>query len=244
MGEGTAGTVSPAGPWRGSAPVDRSLLRAPAEQVAPRLLGSLLLVDGPEGAVCVRVDEVEAYAGPGQDPGSHAHRGRTRRNATMFGPPGGLYVYFTYGMHWCANVVTHPGTDGSAGAVLLRAGEVVHGAEVARPRRAAARRDLDLARGPARLTQALAVTGDDDGTDLLDGTGRVHLLEGPGPVEVAAGPRVGVAGEGAATPWRWWDARSGAVSAYRAAQPRPRPATARSTAPSDGGAGDVPGGAT
>ena len=96
-------------------------------EVAPDLLGAHLSVTTPKGLVTVRLTEVEAYGGS-DDPGSHAYRGRTARNATMFGPPGRLYVYFSYGMHWCANLVT--GTDGNASAVLLRAGEVVAGSEV------------------------------------------------------------------------------------------------------------------
>ena len=115
--------------------------------------------------VAVRLTEVEAYAGEGEDPGSHAFRGLTPRNATMFAEPGLAYIYFTYGMHWCTNIVTGP--EGQASAVLLRAGEVVEGVEVARDRRPSARSDRDLARGPARLSVALRLTGDHDGSDLL-----------------------------------------------------------------------------
>ncbi len=238
------------------------LLEGRAEVVAPALLGCRLVVEGDDGRVVLRVSEVEAYAGVGEDPGSHAHKGLRPRNATMFGRPGLLYVYFTYGMHWCANVVVHPvagapGTldgpvdGGVAGAVLVRAGEVEEGACLARSRRPAAVRDADLARGPARLTRALGITGADDGTDLLDPAGRVRLLPAlRPPAEVRSGPRVGVSGEGAATPWRWWDARSPSVSAYRAAQPRARPSrTARPapgapSAPAAGDGGDAaPGGA-
>ena len=117
---------------------------------------------GPRGSgrVAVRLTEVEAYAGP-NDPGSHAFRGRTPRTEVMFGPPGHLYVYFTYGMHWCANIVCGP--DGEcASAVLLRAGEVVAGRRPRAPARraAAGRRDVDLARGPARLARALGLRGE------------------------------------------------------------------------------------
>jgi len=234
-----------------------ALLRGRAQDVAPRLLGCLLLTSSADGEVVLRVSEVEAYAGVGEDPGSHAHRGRRPRNGTMFGRPGLLYVYFTYGMHWCANVVAHPEVHGPhgagsvgvsepvAGAVLLRAGEVLVGGDLARRRRPTSARDRDLARGPARLTKALGISGVDDGADLLDPTSRVRLLSGPagpaGPAQVQSGPRVGVAGEGATTPWRWWDAGSGTVSAYRAAKPRTRsPRTARpvpapSAAPPSGG---------
>jgi DNA-3-methyladenine glycosylase len=144
----------------------RRVLSGHPTVAARRLLGACLVADSPEGHVALRLTEVEAYGGQGEDPGSHAFRGQTPRNATMFGPPGHLYVYFTYGMHWCANVVT--GTEGNASAVLLRAGEIVEGIDVARERRATARSDRDLARGPARLTVALGLTGDADGLDLLD----------------------------------------------------------------------------
>src|SRR6476659_6456926 len=134
--------------------VARQRLARPAPWLAPRLLGAVLvsLVDGVE--VAVRLTEVEAYSGLG-DAASHAFRGRTARNTVMFGPPGHLYCYFTYGMHWCANIVC--GTDGVAAAVLLRGGEVTTGIEVARARRPVARRDADLARGPARLATCLGL---------------------------------------------------------------------------------------
>ena len=142
----------------------RASLTGPAPEIAPRLLGSVLISDlGPR--VSLRITEVEAYAGVGQDPGSHAHRRQTPRNAAMFGPPGHAYVYFTYGMHWCLNVVAHP--PGEAGAVLIRAGEVIEGAATARSRRPTSRTERDLARGPARLAAALGVTRDQDGIDLL-----------------------------------------------------------------------------
>jgi DNA-3-methyladenine glycosylase len=129
--------------------LSRSALEGWSTQVAPALLGVRLVSELGGTRVAVRLTEVEAYMG-GQDPGSHAYRGPTPRTTVMFGPAGFLYVYFTYGMHWCANVVCGP--DGSASAVLLRAGEVVEGLDAARARRRAARRDEDLARGPARLT--------------------------------------------------------------------------------------------
>ena len=187
--------------------------------MAPRLLGALLASFVDDTTVVVRITEVEAYGGVGEDPGSHAFRGRTPRNATMFGPPGHAYVYFTYGMHWCANVVTGPA--GSASAVLLRAGEVVEGVEVARARRPSARTDRDLARGPARLTVALGITGDLDGVDLLDGASPLRLVM---PIRsdpaVVVGPRTGVAGLGASTPWRF-AADHPTVSPYRPASRRP-----------------------
>ena len=183
--------------------------------VAPRFLGATITSDIDGERVAVRLTEVEAYAGQGEDPGSHAHRGRTPRNATMFGPPGHLYVYFTYGMHWCANVVT--GTEGNASAVLLRAGEIVEGIDVARERRATARSDRDLARGPARLTVALGLTGDADGMDLLDPASpvRLELARQPLPAHTV-GPRTGVSGAGAGTPWRF-AADDPTVSPYRPA---------------------------
>jgi len=131
--------------------------------VAARLLGARIVHESAAGRVAVRLTEVEAYTGP-TDPGSHAYRGRTPRTEVMFGPAGHLYVYFTYGMHWCANVVCGP--PGAASAVLLRAGEVVAGLETARSRRPGVI-DRDLARGPARLTMTLALTRDQNGLDTL-----------------------------------------------------------------------------
>ncbi|NAZ78087.1 DNA-3-methyladenine glycosylase [Kineococcus sp. T13] len=181
--------------------------------VARDLLGRVVRHRTAEGAVAVRLSEVEAYAGQA-DPGSHAFRGRTPRTAVMFGPPGHAYVYFSYGMHWCVNLVCGP--EGTASAVLLRAGEVVEGLELARSRRPAARRDVDLARGPARLTQALAVTGALDGADVC-GSGELRLEAGEPVADeaVAWGPRVGVAGAGAPTPWRARLVNDPTVSAYR-----------------------------
>lgn len=192
-------------------------LSGPAVEVAPALLGARLVA----GRVTVRLTEVEAYAGE-SDPGSHAFRGRTRRTAVMFGPAGRAYVYFSYGMHWCLNVVTGP--DGQAGAVLLRAGEVADGLDVARARRPGAS-DRDLCRGPARLCRALGITGEQDGTDLLDAGSPLRLLLPSftvAPATVHTGPRVGVSGEGALTPWRFWLTGETSVSAYRPAVPRRR----------------------
>jgi DNA-3-methyladenine glycosylase len=162
----------------------------------------------------VRLTEVEAYGGP-EDPGSHARHGLTARNASMFGPAGRAYVYFTYGMHWCLNLVTGPA--GVASAVLLRAGEVVEGLDTARARAAASRRataDSQLASGPARLARCLAATRDIDGAPLP-----LRLAPEPPPA-VVSGPRVGVAGAGAATPWRFWLEGDPTVSRYRPARPR------------------------
>lgn len=193
-------------------------LSQPAELVAPLLLGAVVEHDWAEGLVAVRLTEVEAYAGEGEDPGSHAHRGETRRNAAMFGPPGRAYVYFTYGLHWCLNVVCGP--TGQGGAVLLRAGEVVAGLELARARRPAARTDAELARGPARLAKALGVGGDLDGADLFDPTGPLRLRPAAAePVEVLTGPRVGLSAA-PARPWRFWLPGEATVSRYRPAARR------------------------
>ena len=193
----------------------------PAPSIAPRFLGSVLVSDVGGDRVAVRITEVEAYAGVGEDPGSHAHRGRTPRNDTMFAAPGHIYIYFTYGMHWCSNIVTGP--PGSASAVLLRAGEVIEGHDVARSRRPSARVDRDLARGPARLSLALGLTGEYDGVDVFDPESvvRLSLPRRPLPVHVTT-PRTGVSGLGAATPWRF-AADDPSVSPYRAATPRRRP---------------------
>ena len=153
-------------------------LSRPPDVVAPALVGARIrstIGPGP-GPVTVLITEVEAYAGEGADAASHAHRGQTNRNAVMFGRAGLLYIYRSHGLHLCLNVVT--GIEGEASAVLLRAGEVVEGIEVARTRRPAARADRDLARGPGRLGAALGVTAADNGLDLLDPGSRVQLLAG------------------------------------------------------------------
>lgn len=178
----------------------------PPLEVAPRLLNAVIR----HGGVGVRLTEVEAYNGA-DDPGSHAYRGMTNRNAVMFGPPGRLYVYFTYGMHFCANLVT--GADRDPGAVLLRAGEVVEGVEIARGRRASKGRgstDRDLARGPARLCQALGLDRSDNGSPA-------ELEQGPAPTEIATGPRVGLR-HAAERPWRFWIPGDPTVSRYVAAK--------------------------
>jgi DNA-3-methyladenine glycosylase len=205
-----------------TAPLPRAFFASPAIEVAPAVLGRILASDGPEGRVALRITEVEAYAGEGEDPGSHAHRGRTPRNAVMFGMPGHLYVYFTYGMHWCANLVCSP--VGAASAVLLRAGEIVEGVKIARRRRSSAGRDAELARGPARLAQALGFTGAVNGVDLCGGSG-VFLYGGrpADPSLVRRGPRTGVGGAGADRPWRFWLDGEPTVSPYRPHIPKRRP---------------------
>ncbi|HTL40844.1 MAG TPA: DNA-3-methyladenine glycosylase [Pseudolysinimonas sp.] len=198
-------------------------LTLPATEVAPQLVGAVIHGRG----VSVRLTEVEAYLGDA-DPGSHAYRGQTRRNATMFGPPGHLYVYFTYGMHVCANVACSP--EGVATGVLLRAGEVVSGIELARERRVSSKRDTDLASGPARLCVALGIELSDDGADLKAGAIRLEPTQHPVALsDVATGPRVGVSGAGGsdAFPWRYWIAGGPTVSAYKPAVPRVRSSRTR-----------------
>ena len=213
------GGEDPGGGVTGSFDVDR--LSGPVLAAGRALLGAVLQVDSPQGTVAVSLSEVEAYAGPA-DPASHAFRGRTPRNAVMFGPAGFLYVYFVYGMHWCCNVVCGP--EGDASAVLLRAGRVTAGAELARSRRPSARADVELARGPARLASALGITGAGTGADLLDPASPIRLLAGA-PVPDAAvrtGPRVGVA-VAAEVPWRLWIDADPTVSPYRSGTRRRRP---------------------
>ena len=182
---------------------------------ARRVLGATLR----SGPVAVRIVEVEAYggdpAGPWHDPAAHSGRGRTPRNAVMFGPPGVLYVYFSYGMHTCVNVTSGP--DGVASAVLLRAGEVIEGHEIARARRTAARTDTELARGPGNFGSALGIALSDYGTPLFDPASPIHLELASGTVDsarIGVGPRVGVS-LAADRPWRLWLRDCAAVSAYR-----------------------------
>ena len=190
----------------------RSFFDRPVLDVARDLLGR----DVTHGGVTVRLTEVEAYRGA-DDRGSHAFRGPTKRNEVMFGPAGGVYVYFTYGMHWCMNLVCQ--APGEAAAVLLRAGRVVAGADVAAGRRpgSSAR---DLARGPARLCKALGIDGSVNGTFL----GSPVVVSAGEPVPdalVATGPRVGVTGD-AERPWRYWVEGDPTVSVYRPAVKRAR----------------------
>jgi DNA-3-methyladenine glycosylase len=192
--------------------LDTADLLGPVDVVAPSLLGSWVVADRPDGRVALRLTEVEAYSGTGEDPASHAHRGPTPRAEIMFGPPGRLYVYFSYGVHWCANVVVGP--EGRASAVLLRAGEVVVGEPLARSRRPAARVARDLARGPARLAQALAIGPEDKGVDLLDPASPVRLHRGPAPTGVSSGPRVGIS-VATELPWRFWETGAPSVSVFR-----------------------------
>ncbi|MFC4629572.1 DNA-3-methyladenine glycosylase [Promicromonospora alba] len=209
----------------------------PVLDVARDLLGATLTTRTPDGVVSLRLTEVEAYDGA-TDPGSHAYRGPNRRNATMFGEPGRLYVYRHLGLHHCVNVVCGP--EGEASAVLVRAGEVVDGADLARSRRLASgvvRTDRDLARGPARLAVALGLDLPADGVDVTDPDGAVVLARPPvepsslaepapvvepveTPAAVRTGPRVGVSGDGGRAdlfPWRFWLDAEPTVSLYRKA---------------------------
>jgi DNA-3-methyladenine glycosylase len=183
-------------------PLPRRFYTRDARELAPLLLNKILVTGAGTTRVAARIVEVEAYAGS-EDPASHAFRGPTARNQTMFGPPGHLYVYFTYGMHWCANVVA--GTDGVATAVLLRAATPLDGVERMRSRRTAARRDRDLCSGPARLTQAFGITGIDDGADLLRGPFRIVDDGVDPPARIGESTRIGLrTGRGDEHRWRWF----------------------------------------
>ncbi len=200
----------------------REFLNRPAPEVAPGLLGCVLEHESAEGLVAVRLTEVEAYNGEG-DAASHAAKGRTARNAVMYGPPGHAYVYFTYGMHFCVNVVCM--TPGTASAVLMRAGAVIAGEDLARRRRPVKGPPRDLARGPARLCQALGIDRALNGADFCDPASPVRLRTRIGPVEenaICTGPRVGVSAA-AIVPWRFWLDGEPSVSVYRPWVPRRRP---------------------
>ncbi|HSF27100.1 MAG TPA: DNA-3-methyladenine glycosylase [Actinomycetes bacterium] len=215
----------------------RAFFDRPVLEVAPDLLGAVITSHTQAGMVSVRLTEVEAYDGSGHDPGSHAFRGRTKRNAVMFGPPGHCYVYFSYGMHWCVNLVCRE--EGWASAVLLRGGEVVVGEELARARRPAARVARDLARGPARLASALGLDGTWNGLDVVTPGSPLLIRRGQVPTSgVCQGPRVGVGGDGAERPWRFWLEAEPTVSPYRAHAPRHRrPAPGTVAGPDRGRAG-------
>ncbi len=187
--------IASTGQGRG-APLARSFYDRSSLEVAPDLLNKVLVAGGCRG----RIVEVEAYAGA-LDPASHAYRGPTARNATMFGPPGHLYVYFTYGMHFCANAVTGRPEDGHA--VLLRALSPLAGLDTMRSRRPAARRDTDLASGPAKLCQAMGIGMADDGVDLV--RGRIRIVDDGvrPPAQPGVSVRVGIT-KAADRPWRWF----------------------------------------
>jgi DNA-3-methyladenine glycosylase len=180
----------------------RSFFDRDPRELAPQLLNKLLVSRESATVLRARITEVEAYCGS-QDPASHAYRGRTPRNATMFGRPGHLYVYFVYGMHWCANVVAGA-PPGDAGAVLLRAATPVTGVELMRARRPRARRDADLLSGPAKLAAAFGLWRDHDGIDLTRGPISIHD-DGVAPPEAPSiTARIGLReGRGDREPWRW-----------------------------------------
>jgi DNA-3-methyladenine glycosylase len=218
----------------------RDFFDRPSLAVAPDLLGCLLTHETAEGLVTVRLTEVEAYLGE-VDPASHAFRGRTARNAVMYGPPGHAYVYFTYGMHFCVNLVCQP--EGEASAVLLRAGQVVDGVPLAAARRSRRRRpgavvrETDLARGPALLCEALDIDRSQNGADVCAPGSPLRVLAPVKPVpaaDIAAGPRVGVS-RAADVAWRFWVTGDPAVSVYRAYAPRRAKAKPVTTPGPEGG---------
>jgi DNA-3-methyladenine glycosylase len=189
-------------------PLDREFYRRDPRAVAPDLLGKVVVA----GDRRARIVEIEAYCGP-EDPAAHSYRGPTARNATMFGPPGHLYVYFSYGMHWCCNPVC--GDDGEGVAVLLRALEPLDGLDEMRVARGGVK-DRDLCRGPARLCQALGITRDLDGADLVTDDRGVTIEDDgtPPPDDPATGPRIGIT-RAADLPWRFWVPGNPYVSPHR-----------------------------
>jgi DNA-3-methyladenine glycosylase len=207
----------------------RDFFARPSVPVAPDLLGCVLEHQTEAGLVAVELTEVEAYAGD-QDPASHAYRGKTARNAVMFGPPGHAYVYFTYGMYFCVNLVCLG--NGSASAVLLRAGRIIEGEELARARRTGREGRVipfrDLARGPARLCLALDIDRSLDGADVCVPESSLRMrwpdagttARSPDK-RILSGPRVGISAA-AEVPWRFWWEGEPTVSAYRPAAPRRR----------------------
>ncbi len=230
----------------------REFFARPATDVAPDLLGCVLWHASPAGLVAARLVEVEAYRGA-IDPASHSFRGQTARNAVMFGPPGHAYVYFSYGMHYCVNLVCQPA--GLAEAVLIRAGAVVDGTDLAWRRRYGladadgstavgagrngGQRQRDLARGPGRLCQALGIDRSADGADACAPGGPIGIsppeafdrAEVAGAAAIRVGPRVGIS-RAADRPWRFWLADDGHVSAYKSLRPRdpqPKPVSGRRT---------------
>jgi DNA-3-methyladenine glycosylase len=192
--------------------VERSFYARPALDVARDLMGLVLVRRSPKGTVAGRIVEAEAYIGS-EDRACHAWRGKTPRNAVMFGPPGHAYIYFVYGMHWCLNLVTD--REGVPSAVLLRAVEPVEGIEWMRARRPKARSDRQLTSGPARLCQAFALDGSLNGADLCLPDSPILVEDrGLGHGPIVATPRIGVdyAGEWAPKPFRLHDASSPFVS--------------------------------
>jgi len=198
----------------------REFFARSAHLVAPELLGRVLLRADPDGEIALRITEVEAYEGA-TDPAAHGYRGPTPRNASMFGPPGHLYVYWIYGMHHSANLICGP--EGDAQGVLIRAGEIIHGRPWAAARRPNARGTHELAKGPGRLALALDLDRTLDGLDVCAAGAPVTVHQGvPCPADsVRSGPRTGVS-QGHETPWRFWVADDPTVSPYRRHVPRKR----------------------
>lgn len=196
--------------------------------VAPSILGAVLTVHSDQGSVAVRITEVEAYEGQ-RDPASHAYKGESPRNEVMFGPAGHLYVYRSHGLHWCCNVVC--GVTGTATAVLLRAGQVIDGIDLAHERRGENVKDDNLARGPGNLGRTIGITSEHNGADLLKGTSVVLTVGKPvDPAQCVAGPRVGVS-KAADWPWRFHLAGDPTVSAYRRSPRAPATPSSESTGP-------------
>jgi DNA-3-methyladenine glycosylase len=200
-------------PARSGEVLDRSFFERDALTVAPELLGCTVTANG----VTVRLTEVEAYRQ--DDPASHSFRGPTKRTAVMFGPAGHLYVYFTYGMHYCGNLVCGP--EGFGSGVLLRAGEVVDGLDAARERRGERISDRDLARGPARLAQAMGWDKEDNGRDMIG------AVEQGVTAAVLAGPRTGIT-KAVDEAWRFWIPGDRFVSPYKRHPKAARPADGES----------------
>jgi len=203
--------------------IPREWFFRPVTEVARDLLGARLTHRTSEGPVTIRLVEVEAYCGA-DDPASHAYRGPSARNRSMFGDAGHLYVYRHMGLHYCANIVTGP--PGLANGILLRAGEVVDGIELARARRAAAgvtRSGVDLAQGPARLTVALGIVHNDDGADILAANSPFTLQLSP-PIpdsSILTSSRIGINNAGADAakyPWRFWISGDPHVSSHHKAR--------------------------
>ncbi len=217
--QGWRGRTLPTMPPEPAELLTRAFFDRPSAEVAPDLLGCVFWSDSPKGRVAVRLVEVEAYEGE-SDPASHAFRGQTQRNAVMFGPAGHAYVYFTYGMHFCVNLVCEPA--GQPSAVLLRAGQVIEGAGLAGERRPVGRspasaRERDLARGPGRLCQALGIDRAFDGTDVCApgsalGIGPPETAEGA--LRISRGPRIGIT-RAADRPLRFWLTGDRHVSAHQ-----------------------------
>ena len=189
-------------------------------EVAPALLGCVLQRTDAGTTISIRFTEVEAYAGE-RDPGAHSYRGMTNRNKTLFGPPGHLYCYFTYGLHHAMNIVV--GQLGQPYGCLIRAGDVIEGAGVARERREQKPRKVPLpedglARGPGCVAQSFGVNLTNDGDDLFSGQWRFLVPRDGVVLPHEVGPRVGVSGPAGGSPdfaWRYWLANASSVSAYK-----------------------------